>query len=76
MTCWTTKPLFTFIVTILAFRTFIIAFTGFSMATDDFILALIRLHVKRTLIIGSFEKIDLSITILNTFSFQLMYFKV
>ena len=45
------------------------------MATDDFILALITLHGKKIFIIGIFEKIDLSIAIVNTFCSQLMYFQ-
>ena len=62
-------------LTSLAFRIFIITFTGFNMATDDFILAPIPLHGKRIFMICIFEKIDLSIIILTTFSFQLMYFQ-
>ena len=50
MTYKATQPLFTFIRTCLAFCTIIITFIGFNMATDDFILAPIRIFI-----IGNFE---------------------
>ena len=62
-------PLFTFIVTSLKFRTFIIT------ASSDLILVSIPLHEKKIVMIGIFENIDLSIVIFATLSFRLMYFQ-
>ena len=57
ITYCTTHPLFTFIVTSLAFCTFIVIFTGFNNATDDFILTPIPMHVKKIFMIGISEKL-------------------